>query len=385
MNNDSAINWDRVAHYDVGGKKFINPVAAWQEIIRNPAPYHFSIFDRAFSAYDWTQEPAESCSELGAARARQLREKYRWLRLWYSGGRDSHFILRCFLDNNIHLDEVVILHNSMMTVRDWEMKTLVYPLTVDLLRYTKTKIRVLTLTEKHYAQTFSAGWHENLQSEYNQPLWFQPTNFSRLFELDQSQFGKDDSRSGDIAIILGMEKPRILRDQGRWYTQMCDHHGFMHALDVKNNVEFFYVTPDMPALHAKQCWLAMRHIEQHHMHQSDQWLQQYVNCKLGPDLYDDYCMAIGRGPCTHPWLGLGQNKLSDQMGHSPRFQEFSRHAKDLGLSSFHNFHSVIDQWQNEMPQIFNDGDPLNGHVGFLSPRYYLKDTAQKLHDTKVDQ
>ena len=50
----------------------------------------------------------ETVNSLFAQRAQQLREKYDYLILYYSGGADSHNILRTFIDNNIKLDEVCV-------------------------------------------------------------------------------------------------------------------------------------------------------------------------------------------------------------------------------------------------------------------------------------
>jgi len=51
---------------------------------------------------------SESLDFLYALRARQLREKYDYLVLYFSGGADSTNILKTFIDNNIFLDEIVM-------------------------------------------------------------------------------------------------------------------------------------------------------------------------------------------------------------------------------------------------------------------------------------
>jgi hypothetical protein len=369
--NDN-INWNRILHYNVGGKKFINPLAAWKEIAESNSSFHFSMFDECFSQYNWTVEPSQSVEELGRIRAQQLREKYSWLRLWYSGGRDSHFVLKSFIDNNIHLDEVVIFHNPFMQVRDWEMKTLVYPLAQDLLKHTRTKISTLTLTANDYEKTFSKNWHEKSATDPNQSLWFQPNNYSRLFELHPEQFSQDQRLDNKLGIILGMEKPKVFVEQGHWYMQMADVNGFVYSMDNRENVEYFYITPDLPELHAKQSWLAVNHIEKNHQDKSEQWIRQYTNCHLGPELYDDYCIAIGRGAYTHKFLGLGENKLSDKVGRSKRFQEYFGHSQTQNTSAYRYFSDMIVDLQSTMPQAFNNGDPLRGTVGILSPKYQLK-------------
>jgi hypothetical protein len=370
MNNH--INWDRILHYNVGGKKFTNSVAAWKEITESKSAFHFSMFDNSFAQYNWTVEPQHSIEDLGRIRAQQLREKYKWLRLWYSGGRDSHFVLKSFIDNNIPLDEVVIFHNPLMQVRDWEMKTLVHPLACDLLKNTRTKISTLTLTADDYKKTFSKNWYDKSATDPNQALWFQPNNYSRLFELHPEQFAIDQKLGDQLGIILGMEKPKLFVEQGHWYMQMCDVNGFVYAMDNRENVEYFYITPDLPELHAKQSWLALNHIEKNYFNKSEQWIRHYTNCHLGPEMYDDYCMAIGRGAYTHEFLGLGTNKLTTGGGHSKRFQEYFQYSQKENNSAYKNFSDMIVDLQSTMSHAFNDGDPLKGTVGILSPKYLLK-------------
>lgn len=66
--------------------------------------------DEFFSTIDWTVEPTESLKELYAERARQIRNKYDYLVLYFSGGSDSHNILKTFLENNIYIDEILTYH-----------------------------------------------------------------------------------------------------------------------------------------------------------------------------------------------------------------------------------------------------------------------------------
>jgi hypothetical protein len=66
--------------------------------------------DEFFSTIDWTVEPTESLKELYAERARQIRNKYDYLVLSFSGGSDSHNILSTFYENNIYIDEILTYH-----------------------------------------------------------------------------------------------------------------------------------------------------------------------------------------------------------------------------------------------------------------------------------
>lgn len=70
----------------------------------------FVFNDDVFGHLDWTLNPDVSLKQLYRERAQQLRDSYDYLILSYSGGSDSHEILYTFLENNIHIDEIQIVH-----------------------------------------------------------------------------------------------------------------------------------------------------------------------------------------------------------------------------------------------------------------------------------
>lgn len=89
------------------GQDWTNPYEALDYAIktgdRNPdIEFVFPIADRI----DWSVEPEEPLVELYRQRALELRRRYDYLILMYSGGSDSHQVLMAFIDNGIHLDEV---------------------------------------------------------------------------------------------------------------------------------------------------------------------------------------------------------------------------------------------------------------------------------------
>ena len=71
--------------------------------------------DDAFSKYPWHIEPEASLDQLYDARARQLREKYDYVVLSYSGGSDTHNILESFIRQGLHIDEIVTNHMTTAT------------------------------------------------------------------------------------------------------------------------------------------------------------------------------------------------------------------------------------------------------------------------------
>lgn len=64
--------------------------------------FHYN--DEFYNSLQWHTEPKESLEELYVQRAKQLREKYDYIILSFSGGSDSYNVLNTFINNGIHLD-----------------------------------------------------------------------------------------------------------------------------------------------------------------------------------------------------------------------------------------------------------------------------------------
>ena len=97
---------DRYGYYQIGDLKTYSVYEVFDHYHKDPQPYKWVYNDEFFSQYDWTREPTESLDELYGARAKELREQYDYIVLYYSGGHDSTNMLRAFLDNGIYPDEV---------------------------------------------------------------------------------------------------------------------------------------------------------------------------------------------------------------------------------------------------------------------------------------
>ena len=95
--------------YVVGNKIYNHKIHALQEASRTKQDIHWDFNDAVFSKVDWSQRLNIPLLEIYRMRALQLRQKYQYLICCWSGGGDSTTMLESFLDNNIHLDELVVL------------------------------------------------------------------------------------------------------------------------------------------------------------------------------------------------------------------------------------------------------------------------------------
>jgi hypothetical protein len=95
-------------YYQVGNRVFNYRVRALQEATRTKQSVQWVFNNDVFSAMDWRTPLNVSLNEIYRIRAQQLRQKYDYLVLYFSGGADSTVVLQSFVNNNIKLDEIVV-------------------------------------------------------------------------------------------------------------------------------------------------------------------------------------------------------------------------------------------------------------------------------------
>jgi hypothetical protein len=223
-----------------------------------------------FSLHDWTKEPEETLDQLYDKRVRELREKYDYLILSYSGGADSHQILMSFIRQGIHLDELLI--NTMekgwkpYTTLDYKNTSSLnsgaehYLQTIPRLKEVenfipRTKITICDLTDHVHESLMAAGdasWVLQKREALN-PIGVTRFNYIYFDEV-RKRFDKEKK----IGIILGVEKPKSLIENGQLWMKFNDRAANMvtiidHIKDYDNSVtEYFYWSPDCVPLLIKQ-------------------------------------------------------------------------------------------------------------------------------------
>ena len=98
---------ESLGFYIVNGVRYESKIHALIEATKLGKKPRWVFSDDTFENYNWQQEPVESLDELYNQRARQLRERYDYLVLCYSGGSDSNNILEAFIRQGLLIDELV--------------------------------------------------------------------------------------------------------------------------------------------------------------------------------------------------------------------------------------------------------------------------------------
>jgi hypothetical protein len=94
--------------YCVDSSFYENKYEALLAATNSDSHIHYNYFDHAWTKFDRAMLGKYTLDELYRTRAKQLRAKYDYLILYFSGGADSYNVLRTFIDNGIKIDEVCV-------------------------------------------------------------------------------------------------------------------------------------------------------------------------------------------------------------------------------------------------------------------------------------
>lgn len=269
-------NKDRYGYYTVGTRKTYSKLEAidYSHATGQPIEWHFN--REIYGAFDWQTEPTASLDQLYEARARQLREQYDYLVLWYSGGADSHNILMAFVRASIYIDEIAQYHQLEAhsgNTQSWtnqEVYETAAPLTQQLIEsnpiYATTRHRMVDMTE--YQNTLFLDTDNTWDFFYKVNNYFSPNCLSRYrFRETIADYRQIIDSGRKLCFVFGVEKPVITKDSQGYWVHFNDgqDHGITAWAQQQNRPgdydEFFYWAPDMPELPAKQAHVLKRYME----------------------------------------------------------------------------------------------------------------------------
>lgn len=239
FNPTSEVN--RFGYYTVGSYHTYSKIDALEVgVAVNKVPqWHFC--DEEFDRFDWTQEPRQELWDLYIRRARQIREKYDYLVLLYSGGADSHNLLNVFVRSGIHLDEIMQFTNYEISGRKdnfWnsELYNVAMPITqhtIDTFKL-RTKHRIVDVSDdlanmdKRLPDLsywlYARGQHLNI----NGRSWCRIRDYHHEYQalLDQGK---------NVCFVYGWDKPPV-------YTALSPSHPgrTYHSIMFRDTMETVY-------------------------------------------------------------------------------------------------------------------------------------------------
>jgi hypothetical protein len=251
---------DRYGYYVVCGKKYYNKLEAFKIAFEQGYHPHWYFHEDVFEPFDWQTEPNQSLSSLYADRARELREKYDYLVLAFSGGSDSSTIADAFVNNNIKLDYLFNRtaisaskrRDSINDEGNLHNETIfsAYP------QYQKYKEKQpwLEWIVWDYGQWIVDEWANNpLVNPYDTNSYMPNVLLKRKFNhILPSLEGKK------VAFIVGIDKPFVFYKDNKFYLIFLDEQILQQISDsdfyMKNNIviEPFYWSRTSAPLVSKQ-------------------------------------------------------------------------------------------------------------------------------------
>jgi len=235
------MNWN----YQVGNSQHHNKLHAIQESIESGNPIHFTS-PVEYETFDFSREPERSLDELLADNAHKIRQNNKTVRLYYSGGSDSDLMLRTFVKNKIHIDEIICWKCGIPSA-DFEIDQYAIPRLKNL-ALPKTKIIVNETTVNDYLNFYKEGVS---QRKIDLGIYNFNTHIRIIEQIEQ--FKEENIQEG-VANVRGMAEPTVINKDGHWYTYLLDGN-----LEPNRFTHNFF--SDDPRIQCKQAHMSLELIK----------------------------------------------------------------------------------------------------------------------------
>lgn len=257
-------------YWQVGEMKFISKFQAMLHAGKTSNEVKYIYFDHVWTNFDRSLLGKISLKELYKQRAQQLRDKYDYLILYFSGGADSYNALRSFTDNEIHLDEVCVKwpmaairgnvytpnitdKTARNTLSEWDYA--IKPVLEWLAQHhPKIKINVVDWTENISPDIYS----ENIFHKVN--TW-NDVEIPFMISYSESELIKTD-KGKKVGSIYGIDKPTLGYHENKWFMSFPDTAtGMGIPSDINRyNTEYFYWSPEFPLLAMEQAYQVVEYV-----------------------------------------------------------------------------------------------------------------------------
>lgn len=259
----------KLGYYSVGSQEYFSKIdaciAGTQQNIH--PQWHFN--DAVWQSMNWTVEPELHVLDLYKCRARQIREQYDYVMIYYSGGSDSQTVVEAFIDAGCHIDEILTLWNrshdrsyvvskevtdaknvetefELTTKPGLEWIQRVSPKTK--ITYHDVSVDIVDQLQKYDGEEYVGQLTEHLAPQNLGRYGSPKTKHQRLL-LD---------RGYRTAFVYGVDKPKVCIKDGKYYAYFVDvvpnnFKGIAVNHDYNNMFpEFFFWSPDLPQIVVKQ-------------------------------------------------------------------------------------------------------------------------------------
>lgn len=295
-----------LGYYRVGEKVFTSKVSALVDSTERNIQAEWIFNNDVFDLVDWTVEPNETLQELYKQRALELREKYDYLILMYSGGSDSQNILNAFLNNGIKLDEVIsVWANDTLSKTytpnsgdySWDNFLSEWDFTVKpKLKWLESNHPEIKITIHDWAQDAT---RVKIADDYimDRNHNFTPFASSKWNYYQIPSIKSKLDKNENVCVVLGTDKPRVCIHENAYRLYFLDivtantgPHFSSNLLQDKLHLEFFYWSPSSCKILAKQSHLLVNFFES--MPRFKQYIEWPVTDPAHRQFYETVTRAI---------------------------------------------------------------------------------------------
>ena len=250
------------AYWEYAGTRYKQKFQAIQASGNDFGKINFTMFaNDSFDKLDWSIEPAQSLKSLMLTRALQLRDTYKYIKFFFSGGADSTTILNVFLDNDILIDEIIVYKYLENNDSNYEVDHFTIPYLKKIeQQLPHTKIKIFTTYEDYFEKYLTDKWFYTRSS-----LSARHYNFTKI-------------NGKNYCSIIGGADPYLELVNGTFHATFFDSNGAGELANYRN-VELFYTTPDLPELHLKQCHMMKKHIKNDSINHQQEVKRNYLRDK----------------------------------------------------------------------------------------------------------
>jgi hypothetical protein len=225
-------------YWEYAGTRYKQKFKALEAAGKNYSQISAHFINSSFDTFDWSTEPASSLENLMTERCFQIRDKYDYIKLYFSGGSDSTTMLNRFLKHKIHIDEIVTYRMSPVDdfncKSNFEINDFVIPYLNNLQNHLpKTKFKLLDIGSDYFSSLLSEKF------------------FFTKNTLDLREIYLPKIKGNNFCHLIGSADPFLEYHDGIWYEVIYDSNNLNEYR--YRNIELFYTSEDLPELHSKQC------------------------------------------------------------------------------------------------------------------------------------
>lgn len=236
-------------YYQIGDQIRTNKIEALylaSELKQKPKwVFHEDVFGK----YNWRKKPLKTLNQVYKERAQELRDKYDYISISFSGGADSWNVLNSFLSNNIHIDEIYTRFPLTGTRKQMSANSLDKSARNLTSEYEYAVKPVLEYVEKNFPDIKITV--DDITESYFQEVSEDELIRTGHFALNglsvkrcENSLGLDvDFTNKKVASIRGGGKFQLRKNINEYYIYFSDAEAWPVDADPNFSLEYFYWGP----------------------------------------------------------------------------------------------------------------------------------------------